>query len=568
MNTRKLFSTMISVLAFLPMTMPAYTEPENTGFADVTAKLDLGGSFFMYTDLKNVMNDIIDELEPLFLASGDSGAASLPAIARSLTKSLGLDNMADLGMSMKSLDEKNRRMKIYLRINEPAGLFQLRGGDPYELDGLKYAPADAILVTAQNTDFTKIENLTEQAAQAVAGAVGVTSLRQWTEKVKKEGVDLPAILASCGGEWGAYFRLDQDKSVSIPISSQGKADMPAPHFIIMLKVKDKTIFDTVVALLKKTTEEQPKVVTKNGMDILQLPARDNPFGLKPVIAQTKEWLFLASDENEVTTALETASQKKGIGVATEYQSLMKDIPSKCNGVAFVSARFGQEASKFLDQLQKFASPGDKVPLAVTRRLLGASNASGGRVVVRINDPQGILWIAQGQMRNTGIVQAFIAAPLAASVAIAVPNFMEAGVRSKVSRTRADMRSMATALESYYVDYNAYPASTVDATKTMRPSPPASKPVPCFKSPNLTTPIAYITQHMPDSFAEKPGLTFGYLAKGNGWILVSPGPDMKFDINWEVYDPAVAQPSIDLISKYTYDPTNGTVSVGDIWRVKQ
>jgi prepilin-type N-terminal cleavage/methylation domain-containing protein len=40
--------------------------------------------------------------------------------------------------------------------------------------------------------------------------------------------------------------------------------------------------------------------------------------------------------------------------------------------------------------------------------------------------------------------------------IAVPNFIEAQTRSKISRAKADMRSIATAIEAYFVDHNAYP----------------------------------------------------------------------------------------------------------------
>ena len=50
----------------------------------------------------------------------------------------------------------------------------------------------------------------------------------------------------------------------------------------------------------------------------------------------------------------------------------------------------------------------------------------------------------------------VVAIIAILAAIAVPNFLEAQVRSKVSRAKADMRSVATAMESYAVDNNTYP----------------------------------------------------------------------------------------------------------------
>lgn len=65
--------------------------------------------------------------------------------------------------------------------------------------------------------------------------------------------------------------------------------------------------------------------------------------------------------------------------------------------------------------------------------------------------------------------------------------------------------------------------------------------------------------------------------GAGWILVSPGPDQVYDLpgDWEAYNPILRQPSERLLTgtnrhgyAFTYDPTNGLFSRGDIWRVKQ
>lgn len=48
--------------------------------------------------------------------------------------------------------------------------------------------------------------------------------------------------------------------------------------------------------------------------------------------------------------------------------------------------------------------------------------------------------------------------IAILAAISVPNFLEAQVRSKVSRVKQDMDVMEAALHAYYAEYNAYPPS--------------------------------------------------------------------------------------------------------------
>jgi prepilin-type N-terminal cleavage/methylation domain-containing protein len=87
----------------------------------------------------------------------------------------------------------------------------------------------------------------------------------------------------------------------------------------------------------------------------------------------------------------------------------------------------------------------------------------------------------------------VVAIIAILAAIAVPNFLEAQVRSKVSRAKADLRSIATGLESYRVDNNGYP-----------PTPFVSlsfdggvlRVLPNF----ISTPIAYLTTaSMEDPF---------------------------------------------------------------------
>jgi len=54
----------------------------------------------------------------------------------------------------------------------------------------------------------------------------------------------------------------------------------------------------------------------------------------------------------------------------------------------------------------------------------------------------------------------VVAIIAILAAIAVPNFLEAQTRSRVGRAQSDLRTLATALESYKVDWNRYPADWV------------------------------------------------------------------------------------------------------------
>lgn len=177
----------------------------------------------------------------------------------------------------------------------------------------------------------------------------------------------------------------------------------------------------------------------------------------------------------------------------------------------------------------------------------------------------------------------VVAIIAILAAIAVPNFLEAQTRSKVSRAYADMRSMATALEAYAVDFNKYPL-----TAGLRKSSSLIEYPPTVVSGDqynniwagacLTTPCAYITSLPQDVFMlqqNRPELRyfmyrdFRYMRQLSGgtlgagpaahnaafgeWFFLGAGPDMdRLDISGQT------QPVTRM-----YDPTNGTISNGDM-----
>lgn len=191
----------------------------------------------------------------------------------------------------------------------------------------------------------------------------------------------------------------------------------------------------------------------------------------------------------------------------------------------------------------------------------------------------------------------VVAIIAILAAIAVPNFLEAQVRSKVSRVRADERTVATGLEAYAVDNNKYPPA-YEAFVTPPPrgggafSPPFHARVPSF----ITTPIAYITSIPRDPFRDKDtgaGLgtflmqykdRFAYFnfdyyfnygsippppaqntiaiasTLAGPWFLYGVGPDR------DEWNRNSSQTNLKPIRVYRdYDPTNGTISTGNIFR---
>lgn len=103
----------------------------------------------------------------------------------------------------------------------------------------------------------------------------------------------------------------------------------------------------------------------------------------------------------------------------------------------------------------------------------------------------------------------VVAIIAILAAIAVPNFLEAQVRAKVSRCKADMRTTLTALEAYAVVNNTYPPMGDMGT----PNPNVAAQGFHSRVPNyLTTPIAFMTSITLDPFVNQ---------KSTWWDTVYP-----------------------------------------------
>jgi len=191
------------------------------------------------------------------------------------------------------------------------------------------------------------------------------------------------------------------------------------------------------------------------------------------------------------------------------------------------------------------------------------------------------------MRKSGftlIELLIVVAIIAILAAIAIPNFLEALVRSKVTRTKAQLRTLAIGLEAYCVDKNSYPP---DATYNVLTYVNRLK--------NLTTPVAYLTSLPTDPFADVGAIMKYHTTKGHnpytyppvGGQIVYPltydyacrrKPDGTFESN-TTWDLITREPNSiiwamrgigpDKIPLWLgdiampYEPTNGTVSAGII-----
>lgn len=145
-------------------------------------------------------------------------------------------------------------------------------------------------------------------------------------------------------------------------------------------------------------------------------------------------------------------------------------------------------------------------------------------------------------------------------AIALPNFLNAQTRAKVARAKADMSTIADALEIYHADHNTYPqAAAILPAKRLLP---------------LTTPVGYLSSVPQEPFHSRLfRRTFRYgamdLDVASRWLLVSVGPDLHPSMDpvefYPGYQDGLFTGRVPGFDYMIYDPTNGALSRGDVVR---
>ena len=181
----------------------------------------------------------------------------------------------------------------------------------------------------------------------------------------------------------------------------------------------------------------------------------------------------------------------------------------------------------------------------------------------------------------------VVAIIAILAAIAVPNFLEAQTRSKVTRAKADFRTIATGMEAYAVDNNRYPTGTLGDQFVLLSA--ISTPVAYLTSaefldvftprdPQIGNPrgsFLYYNYQAPGMYNQGPASTGSLIVQAiqawqrpdrapKAWLVTGLGPDRAYDAM--VLAPILSvlnQP--DAIPNVYYDATNGTISGGDLGR---
>jgi len=173
-------------------------------------------------------------------------------------------------------------------------------------------------------------------------------------------------------------------------------------------------------------------------------------------------------------------------------------------------------------------------------------------------------------------------------AIAIPNFLQAQIRAKVARAQSELRTIANALELYRVDNSTSPPHA-HSSPPLNDRGPNGELIYGILRYNISTPIDYLSQKdLKDPFVppeyyktlyDMYVYTYHNLDQYNTSNFTSPSPgvpifstpdgsasNIEFYGEWRAcsYGPDQQYSEFYTWGQQTYDPTNGTISRGNIW----
>jgi hypothetical protein len=337
-----------------PGTPEKMVSAEKNSFNEVAAHLDSGGSFYVYLSLERWLAGLSAQVvawRDMALALPDLAPADQAnlkqafEVASRLIKNSGIEAISGVGASTIALEKGWYQGKAILH-HYPGKLdgylWTLFGTAPHTMNGLDLLPPHTALASFWDLDlnglWTALQKETSQPLMAEASA----GLRKFAENFEQaSGLKWEQLLASLGGEFGLFLTLNESNKVTVPLPTGSPLEIPEPGLVIVIKVKDDTLFNRLDQELKNN----PQVIStdKDGARMRTLPL-DLPLPIKarPTIARSGDYLLVAFTDDLMQEVLDLQRGKRdGLKSSAEFKKLLQGMPTKGNCYTYVSHTFGR-----------------------------------------------------------------------------------------------------------------------------------------------------------------------------------------------------------------------------------
>lgn len=458
-------------------------------FQEVTSQLDPGGSLFVYVGTEQWLQDLsgqIDQFRNIVSSIPDTSADDKRNVTRvfdvltSLVKNSGVEQVSGVGLSSIATEKDFYRTKFLLhhyKGNDSGYLWSLFGKTPHSLNGLDYLPASTAFASFSDLDLAMLWTVLDKEI----GQSGIPGAKEGLGQVpaefeKNTGLNFDKVLASLGGEFGVVFTLDESKTISLPVPGQ-PLQVPEPGLVIVVKVKNDLIFNRVDELTKGNS--QVIRTDKDGLRMRTMPIPlPLPLSVRPSVARSGEYLFLASNDALINELLAVKSGKTpGLKSTEEFKRLSRGLPVQGNQFGFVSQKFGKTLSEVQSKVMAQVANNQPAQAALMQKLMSFNKLPAQSFSVSANGDQGWVGIGNGNQDSSKIVLLPAIAAPAVAAGLLLPALSKAKAKAQRIACLNNLKQIEAAKQAWALD-NKKGSQDVPTMNDLKPFLNAPGPLKC------------------------------------------------------------------------------------------
>lgn len=464
-----ILAVLAGFLALEPSSNAGTTSAERTSFQQVTSQLDPGGNFYLYLGTEQWLEgvsakvgawrklvDAIPEMED----NDRENAGKAFDIVTNLIKDSGLEEISGFGMSSISTAKGEYRIKTVLHHYKGNGsgfLWSLCGEKPHALEGLNYLPSSTALASFSDMNVPMLWSAIQKEVRKSGFPEAQGFLEKMPEMFEQHvGLSWDKVLGSLGGEFGFILTLNESHKISLPIPSpNGPMEIPEPGIVLVAKVKDDTIFNRIEQALKDMGQNVISTNTPTAkLRTVPVPL-PIPIELRPTVASSGGYLFVASSDSLVEEALAVkAGKKPGLKDSAEFKHLSTGVPQEGNSFSFMSERLG----KAIVELQKQALQSAPAGTEWLQSLVTAGKAPFS-YAVGVKSDEGFVSTANGNQHPAKMFLAGAVVPVAVVAGMALPAMAKAKERAQQITCKNNLRQIEVAKKQWALDNNKPDSAT-------------------------------------------------------------------------------------------------------------
>ena len=490
-----------------PTPAPAATPAKATSFDAVTARLDRGGSFYLYLSTADWLDHLsghVTEWRDLYLKSlpkdqqdsADSKQIEQGfGILAKLIKESGLEQITGFGASSVALEPGLNRNVSFVHHDKGADMGLLGtafGSAPHALTALDLLPADTAYGHYGDLDLSRILRTVYDALENS----GLPDLKRSVDSGLMQfqamsGMSADDALQSLGGAEGIVLTLDPVKTISVQIGGgDQKTTLPLPRLALLLPMNDDKIFarlDQTLGMLPTITKVNEPGLRMRTMAFPLLP----DFTVRPTVAQWGKVLVIASDDGLIRDVIAAQKSDAGFKAGPEFAKLSAGMPTEGNGFTVLTQRFGDTIKRVQTEMVKQQAGSAPDQAALLEKLYAGQN-TGSNYTVSAHVEDGWLSVSKGARSMTQILAPLAIVPVGIAAGMAVPVFNAVQEKGKATKSEAQAKQIVLACKLYASDNDGKFPPTLDAL-----------------TPTYCDPKVFISPFAPDEamgYTYTPGLT--------------------------------------------------------------